>query len=70
MITMSTRRRARSLVRPQAPGHPNRWHVRAVSQVAAFMALLDVSIVNVALPSIGRGLDTPAGTVQWVVSTR
>jgi hypothetical protein len=34
----------------------NRWHVLAVSQVAAFMALLDVSIVNVTLPSIERGL--------------
>jgi hypothetical protein len=33
---------------------PNRWHVLSVSQVAAFMALLDVSIVNVTLPSIER----------------
>jgi EmrB/QacA subfamily drug resistance transporter len=48
--------------------HPNRWHVLAVSQIAAFMALLDVSIVNVALPSIERGMGTSAGTVQWVVS--
>jgi EmrB/QacA subfamily drug resistance transporter len=32
------------------------------------MALLDVSIVNVALPSIERGLGVSAGTAQWVVS--
>jgi EmrB/QacA subfamily drug resistance transporter len=32
------------------------------------MSLLDVSIVNVALPSIQRGLDASAGTAQWVVS--
>jgi hypothetical protein len=32
---------------------PNRWHVLSVRPVAAFMALLDVSIVNVTLPSIG-----------------
>jgi EmrB/QacA subfamily drug resistance transporter len=32
------------------------------------MALLDVSVVNVALPSIERGLGVSAGTVQWVVS--
>ena len=32
------------------------------------MSLLDVTIVNVALPSIRAGLDTTAGTVQWVVS--
>ena len=58
----------RSSVRATEAGHPNRWHVLAVSQVAAFMALLDVSIVNVALPSIQRGLGASAGTVQWVVS--
>jgi EmrB/QacA subfamily drug resistance transporter len=32
------------------------------------MALLDVSIVNVALPSIERGLGASAASVQWVVS--
>jgi MFS family permease len=32
------------------------------------MSLLDVSIVNVALPSIQRGLDASPGTTQWVVS--
>jgi EmrB/QacA subfamily drug resistance transporter len=49
-------------------GHPMRWRALAVSQFAAFMALLDVSIVNVALPSMERGLGVSAGTVQWVVS--
>ncbi len=32
------------------------------------MSLLDVTIVNVALPSMRSGLDTSAGTIQWVVS--
>ncbi|TVT15153.1 MFS transporter [Amycolatopsis acidiphila] len=32
------------------------------------MSLLDVSIVNVALPSIQRGTGADAGTAQWVVS--
>lgn len=32
------------------------------------MALLDVTIVNVAIPSIRAGLDTTPATVQWVVS--
>jgi MFS family permease len=32
------------------------------------MTLLDVSIVNVALPSIERELGASAATVQWVVS--
>ncbi|RYY47103.1 MAG: MFS transporter, partial [Actinomycetales bacterium] len=32
------------------------------------MSLLDVTIVNVAIPSIQEGLDTTPGMVQWVVS--
>jgi EmrB/QacA subfamily drug resistance transporter len=47
---------------------PGRWRALAVTQFAAFMVLLDVSIVNVALPSIERGLAVPAATAQWVVS--
>jgi hypothetical protein len=39
-----------------------------VSQVAAFMNVLDVSIVDAALPSIGRDLGAFAWTVQRVVS--
>ncbi|NYE35971.1 EmrB/QacA subfamily drug resistance transporter [Nocardioides cavernae] len=47
---------------------PRRWRVLAVSLVVGFMSLLDVTIVNVAIPSIREGLDTSAATVQWVVS--
>ncbi|MFD3400145.1 MFS transporter [Kribbella sp. NPDC058693] len=53
---------------PGTTGHPLRWRTLGVSQLAAFMALLDVSIVNVALPSIERGLGVSAATAQWVVS--
>src|SRR4051812_28623037 len=45
-----------------------RWRVLTVSLVGAFMVLLDVSIVNVALPSIEREFGVSAGTAQWVVS--
>jgi hypothetical protein len=47
---------------------PKRWRVLAVTQAAGFMSLLDVSIVNVALPSIQRDLGASPATVQWVVS--
>nr|WP_028662032.1 MFS transporter [Saccharomonospora saliphila] len=47
---------------------PRRWRALAVTLTAGFMSLLDVSIVNVALPSIQRGLDTTDAGVQWVVS--
>jgi len=36
--------------------------------VAAFMVVLDFSIVNVALPSIERELGLTASTVQWVIT--
>lgn len=48
--------------------HPNRWRALAVTQLAGFMSLLDVSIVNVALPSIQHGLGASVAQVQWVVS--
>jgi EmrB/QacA subfamily drug resistance transporter len=53
---------------PENAGHPRRWRALEVSQIAAFMALLDVSIVNVALPSIKRDLGASPAAVQWVVS--
>jgi MFS family permease len=39
-----------------------------VTQIAGFMTLLDVSIVNVAVPSIERGLHASPQQIQWVVS--
>ncbi len=47
---------------------PRRWRILAVSLLVGFMSLLDVTIVNVAIPSMRSGLDTTAGAVQWVVS--
>src|SRR5713101_724191 len=40
----------------------------ALILVAAFMVVLDFSIVNVALPSIERELRMPADAVQWIVT--
>ncbi|MCW2876123.1 MAG: major facilitator superfamily 1 [Sphaerisporangium sp.] len=47
---------------------PRRWKALTVCLVAGFMTLLDVSIVNVALPSIRIGLHAPPSDLQWVVS--
>lgn len=44
------------------------WLILALACVGQFMVVLDVSVVNVALPSIGRDLHyTPTG-LQWVVN--
>jgi EmrB/QacA subfamily drug resistance transporter len=47
---------------------PRRWKALAVCLVGGFMVLLDVSIVNVALPSIRTGLSASQSDLQWVVS--
>ena len=47
---------------------PQRWRILGVTLAVGFMSLLDVTIVNVALPSMRAGLDTSTGTIQWVVS--
>jgi EmrB/QacA subfamily drug resistance transporter len=52
---------------PEQPD-PRRWKALAVCLVGGFMVLLDVSIVNVALPSIRTGLSASQSELQWVVS--
>lgn len=47
---------------------PRRWRALAVVLVAGFMVLLDVSIVNVALPSIAAGTGADESDLQWIVS--
>jgi EmrB/QacA subfamily drug resistance transporter len=46
---------------------PHRWQALAVVCVAMFMTVLDVSIVNVALPSIKNSLDVGESSLQWVL---
>jgi EmrB/QacA subfamily drug resistance transporter len=44
------------------------WMILSIACVAQFMVVLDVSIVNVALPSIGRDLHYSPTGLQWVVN--
>ena len=46
----------------------NRWLVLVLVCVAQFMVILDATIVNVALPSIERGLHFSPTGLQWVVN--
>ncbi len=48
--------------------YPHRWKALSVTLAAGFMTLLDITIVNVALPSIQQSLDASAASIQWVVS--
>lgn len=45
-----------------------RWLIFGVTVMGTFMAVLDSSIVNVALPVIAKHLDVALPVVQWVVS--
>ena len=47
--------------------HDRRWLTLAIVGAAFFMTVLDVAIVNVALPSIQRDLNVAETTVQWVL---
>ncbi|MGJ5749752.1 EmrB/QacA subfamily drug resistance transporter [Streptomyces puniciscabiei] len=48
--------------------HDRRWQALAVCLTAAFMTLLDTSIVNVALPSVEHGLGASPAELSWVMS--
>jgi EmrB/QacA subfamily drug resistance transporter len=52
----------------QPPHRTRRPLQLALILVAAFMVVLDFSIVNVALPSIERELHMPPDAVQWIVT--
>src|SRR5215831_17707312 len=55
---------------PQARAvvYPRRWAAAVVMMVAALMDLIDVTIVNVALPTIRRDLHASGTQLEWVIS--
>src|SRR6059058_48630 len=50
------------------PKTDRRWSALALIVTAQFMVILDVAIVNVALPSIKTDLDFSQTNLQWVIS--
>jgi EmrB/QacA subfamily drug resistance transporter len=50
-----------------SPNH--RWRAFSLLAVAYFMTAVDMLIVNVALPTIGRKLHFPQSDLQWVVTS-
>ena len=46
----------------------HRWRAFALLAVAFFMTVVDLTIVNVSLPTIGRDLHFSATSLQWVVT--
>ena len=54
--------------RSQHPSVTRKWLALALLAAAQFVVVLDASIVNVALPSIGRDLDFSQENLSWVVN--
>ena len=46
----------------------NRWLILVIACLAQFMVVLDATIVNVALPSIQRGLHFSPANLAWVIN--
>ena len=51
-----------------APPNPRRWTALALLAIADFVVILDATIVNIALPSIGRSLHASTSGLSLVVS--
>ncbi|MEA2458375.1 MAG: hypothetical protein QOC95_1347 [Thermoleophilaceae bacterium] len=57
------------VARAESSRATNKWLVLVLVCVAQFMVVLDATIVNVALPSIQRGLHFSSANLQWVVNS-
>ena len=49
--------------------YPRRWAALAILLAAAFMNMIDVSIVNVALPRLQQSLGATSSEIEWVVAS-
>ncbi|MBW5483939.1 MFS transporter [Streptomyces bambusae] len=49
-------------------GDRRRWLALAIVMTAAFMDLVDVTIVNIAIPSMRADLDASTSAIQWITA--
>ncbi len=49
------------------PDYSRKWYVMSAVAMAIFLATIDGSIVNVALPTLTSALETDFASIQWVV---
>ena len=50
-------------------GATSKWLVLVIACMAQFMVVLDATVVNIALPSVQRGLHFAPANLQWVVNS-
>ena len=49
-------------------GHPRKWWILVAVSIGMFMGLLDVTIVNIAMPAIITDLQTTVSHASWVLN--
>ncbi|MFD0328746.1 MFS transporter [Streptacidiphilus monticola] len=52
---------------PDAPARGNRWWTLGITAIATFMLMLDLTVVNVALPDLRTALHADFNGLQWVL---
>jgi len=67
-MTSVDRRDDVSRVEAVVPAEMRRWRAFSLLAVAFLITIIDLAIVNVALPTIGRKLHFPQSDLQWVVT--
>src|SRR5438552_18137996 len=48
--------------------YARKWQIWGVVMIGLFMALIDVTIVNISIPQLQRDLHSPVDTVSWVLN--
>ncbi len=48
--------------------YAHRWRIWGVVMIGLFMALIDITIVNITIPQLERDLDTSVDQVSWVLN--
>lgn len=56
------------MAEPEPALDPKRWLALAVVGAAFFMTVLDVTVVKIALPTIGNALSFSRENLQWLVT--
>lgn len=57
-----------AIAAPSIPRSSHRWLALTVLALAQFLVVLDASIVNIALPSLGAGLGLDETLLTWVIT--
>ena len=48
--------------------YANKWRIWGVVMIGLFMALIDITIVNISIPQLQRDLGASVDTVSWVLN--